>query len=102
MRALLSVYDKTGLGELARGLVGLGWELVASGGTSRALTDAGIDHVTVESVSGAPEILGRGIRAPRRLVANAVRLGIYRLGRLLPGGIHTPAALNLQAYGQRA
>ena len=33
MRALLSVYDKTGLAELGRGLVDLGWELVSSGGT---------------------------------------------------------------------
>ena len=40
-RALLSVYDKGGVVELARGLVDLGWELVSSGGTSRALADAG-------------------------------------------------------------
>ena len=37
MRALLSVYDKTGLIELAEGLSGLGWDLVASGNTSAAL-----------------------------------------------------------------
>lgn len=60
-RALLSVYDKTGITELAGGLADLGWELVASGGTSRALTDAGVAHVTVESVSGAPEILGHRV-----------------------------------------
>ena len=36
-RALLSVYDKTGISELAKGLTDLGWDLVASGGTSRAL-----------------------------------------------------------------
>jgi phosphoribosylaminoimidazolecarboxamide formyltransferase/IMP cyclohydrolase len=60
-RALLSVYDKTGITDLAGGLVDLGWELVASGGTSRALTDAGVAHVTVESVSGAPEILGHRV-----------------------------------------
>ena len=45
MRALLSVYDKTGLSELAGGLLDLGWELVASGGTSRALTEAGWRHI---------------------------------------------------------
>jgi phosphoribosylaminoimidazolecarboxamide formyltransferase/IMP cyclohydrolase len=60
-RALLSVYDKTGITDLARGLADLGWDLVASGGTSRALTDAGVAHVTVESVSGAPEILGHRV-----------------------------------------
>ncbi|HET7654037.1 MAG TPA: bifunctional phosphoribosylaminoimidazolecarboxamide formyltransferase/IMP cyclohydrolase [Acidimicrobiales bacterium] len=60
-RALLSVYDKTGISELAKGLTDLGWDLVASGGTSRALADAGVAHVTVESVSGAPEILGHRV-----------------------------------------
>ena len=40
MKALLSVYDKTGIEELARGLSSLGWELISSGGTSAALTAA--------------------------------------------------------------
>jgi phosphoribosylaminoimidazolecarboxamide formyltransferase / IMP cyclohydrolase len=57
MRALLSVYDKTGLLELAKGLRELGWELVSSGGTSKALRDAGIETVEVETVTGAPEML---------------------------------------------
>lgn len=57
MRALLSVYDKTGLIEFAKGLRGLGWELVSSGGTSKALKEAGIECVEVESVTGAPEML---------------------------------------------
>jgi phosphoribosylaminoimidazolecarboxamide formyltransferase/IMP cyclohydrolase len=62
MRALLSVYDKTGLAAFARGLVGVGYELVSSGGTSRALAEAGIPHVTVESVTGAPEMLGGRVK----------------------------------------
>ena len=57
MRALLSVYDKTGLLELAKGLRELGWELVSSGGTSKALREAGIETIEVESVTGAPEML---------------------------------------------
>ena len=61
-RALLSVYDKTGLEDLARGLVELGWELVSSGGTSRALADAGIPHTPVEDVTGAPEMLGGRVK----------------------------------------
>ena len=40
MRALLSVYDKTGIVDLARELRGLGWDLISSGGTARALRDA--------------------------------------------------------------
>ncbi|MDQ6782338.1 MAG: bifunctional phosphoribosylaminoimidazolecarboxamide formyltransferase/IMP cyclohydrolase [Actinomycetota bacterium] len=62
MRVLLSVYDKTGLVDLARGLVDGGHALVASGGTARALGDAGIAHVTVESVTDAPEMLGGRVK----------------------------------------
>ncbi|MDP9389175.1 MAG: bifunctional phosphoribosylaminoimidazolecarboxamide formyltransferase/IMP cyclohydrolase, partial [Actinomycetota bacterium] len=62
MRALLSVYDKTGLEAFARGLVALGWELVSSGGTSRALREAGIAHVEVEEVTGSPEMLGGRVK----------------------------------------
>jgi phosphoribosylaminoimidazolecarboxamide formyltransferase/IMP cyclohydrolase len=62
MRALLSVYDKTGLEALARGLAGLGVELVASGGTSTALAAAGIEHRQVEDVTGAPEMLSGRVK----------------------------------------
>jgi len=62
MRALLSVYDKTGLVELAQGLSGLGWELVASGGTSRALAEARIAHREVAELTGAPEMLGGRVK----------------------------------------
>ncbi|MGH9156199.1 MAG: bifunctional phosphoribosylaminoimidazolecarboxamide formyltransferase/IMP cyclohydrolase [Acidimicrobiales bacterium] len=61
-RALLSVYDKTGLEALAGGLVALGFELVSSGGTSRALADAGIAHLEVEAVTGSPEMLGGRVK----------------------------------------
>ena len=62
MRALLSVYDKTGLIELATGLTELGWELVSSGGTSAALAGAGIAHTEVSEVTGAPEMLGGRVK----------------------------------------
>jgi phosphoribosylaminoimidazolecarboxamide formyltransferase/IMP cyclohydrolase len=57
MRALLSVWDKTGLIEFARGLSEQGVELVASGGTSRALEEAGIEHLDVDEVTEFPEML---------------------------------------------
>jgi phosphoribosylaminoimidazolecarboxamide formyltransferase/IMP cyclohydrolase len=57
MRALLSVWDKTGLLDFARGLESLGFELVASGGTARALSEAGIDRLDVADVTGFPEML---------------------------------------------
>jgi len=62
VRALLSVYDKTGLEAFASGLHGLGVELVASGGTSKALSEAGIPHRTVEEVTGAPEMLSGRVK----------------------------------------
>jgi phosphoribosylaminoimidazolecarboxamide formyltransferase/IMP cyclohydrolase len=57
MRALLSVYDKTGLVDFATGLAELDVELVSSGGTARALSEAGLSVTTVEEVTGSPEML---------------------------------------------
>lgn len=62
MRVLLSVYDKTGLEDFARSLVGLGHELIASGGTATSLAAAGVAHRTVESVTEAPEMLGGRVK----------------------------------------
>ncbi|MCC6381411.1 MAG: bifunctional phosphoribosylaminoimidazolecarboxamide formyltransferase/IMP cyclohydrolase [Dehalococcoidia bacterium] len=57
MRALLGVYDKAGIEELARGLAGLGWEIVSTGGTHAALTAAGVAARKVEDITGFPEML---------------------------------------------
>ncbi|MCU1363348.1 MAG: phosphoribosylaminoimidazolecarboxamide formyltransferase/IMP cyclohydrolase [Acidimicrobiaceae bacterium] len=57
MRALLSVWDKDGLLDFARGLNALDIEIIASGGTAKALTDAGIAHRDVAEVTGFPEML---------------------------------------------
>ncbi len=62
MRALLSVYDKEGLVELAQGLSDLGWELVASGNTAATLSEAGIAHIEVAEVTGSPEMLGGRVK----------------------------------------
>jgi phosphoribosylaminoimidazolecarboxamide formyltransferase / IMP cyclohydrolase len=56
-RALLSVSDKTGVVEFARGLVGLGVELLSTGGTARALTEAGLPVREVSELTGFPEML---------------------------------------------
>ena len=61
-RALLSVSDKTGLVEFARALAELGVELVASGGTARALREAGLEVVDVETLTGSPEMLGGRVK----------------------------------------
>jgi phosphoribosylaminoimidazolecarboxamide formyltransferase / IMP cyclohydrolase len=56
-RALLAVYDKTGVVELARGLAELGVSLVSSGGTAATLREAGLEVTPVEEVTGSPEML---------------------------------------------
>jgi phosphoribosylaminoimidazolecarboxamide formyltransferase/IMP cyclohydrolase len=62
VRALLSVSDKSGLDEFGRGLAELGVELVASGGTARALREAGLEVQEVESLTGSPEMLGGRVK----------------------------------------
>ena len=57
MRAILSVSDKTGLVELGRGLVAAGVELVSTGGTAKALAEAGLPVVNVSDVTGFPEMM---------------------------------------------
>jgi phosphoribosylaminoimidazolecarboxamide formyltransferase / IMP cyclohydrolase len=56
-RALLSVSNKEGLVDFARGLVALGWELLSTGGTARTLQDAGLPVTGVNAVTGHPEIM---------------------------------------------
>ncbi|WP_405104694.1 bifunctional phosphoribosylaminoimidazolecarboxamide formyltransferase/IMP cyclohydrolase [Micromonospora sp. NBC_01405] len=56
-RALVSVYDKSGLVELARALHAAGVELVSTGSTASRIADAGVPVTPVESVTGFPEIL---------------------------------------------
>ncbi|WAR05539.1 PUR9-like protein [Mya arenaria] len=59
---MLSVSDKTGLIDFGRDLVALGFELVASGGTAKALRDAGLDCKDVSDITGAPEMLGGRVK----------------------------------------
>lgn len=56
-RALLSVSDKTGVVEFARGLAELDWELVSTGGTARVLREAGHDVIDVSEVTGHAEMM---------------------------------------------
>src|SRR5215472_1783128 len=56
-RALLSVSDKSGLVDFAKGLVRHGIALISTGGTAKALRDAGLDVTDVSAVTGFPEIM---------------------------------------------
>ena len=61
-RALISVSDKSGILDLARGLVEAGYEIVSSGGTASELASAGIPVTKVAEVTGSPEILGGRVK----------------------------------------
>jgi phosphoribosylaminoimidazolecarboxamide formyltransferase/IMP cyclohydrolase len=87
-RALLSVYDKTGIVEFATSLSQLGFELVSTGGTARVLSQSGLDVIGVSEVTGHPEIFdGRvkslhpAIHGPllARLESEADRKGLEQL-----------------------
>ncbi|WP_062200863.1 bifunctional phosphoribosylaminoimidazolecarboxamide formyltransferase/IMP cyclohydrolase [Demequina salsinemoris] len=84
-RALISVYDKTGLEDLAKGLVAAGVEIVSTGSTAKRIADAGVAVTPVDQVTGFPECLdGRvktlhprihaGILADRRLEDHRAQL----------------------------
>ena len=62
-RALLSVYDKTGIIDFAKGLERLGYELVSTGGTARKLREAGLDVIGVSDVTGHPEIFDGRVKS---------------------------------------
>jgi phosphoribosylaminoimidazolecarboxamide formyltransferase/IMP cyclohydrolase len=91
MRALLSVYDKTGIAALGQGLHAFGYEIVSTGGTLAALEAVGVAVTAVSEVTGFPEILdGRvktlhprihgGLLAKRDDVAHAAVLDTHGIG----------------------
>ncbi len=92
VRALFSVYDKTGIVDFARSLRSLGVEIVSSGGTSAALSAAGIDHLSVEDVTGFPEMLDGRVKT----LHPAIHGGILAR-RDLPEHLDTIAAHGITA-----
>ena len=88
-RALLSVFDKTGIVDFAKGLDTLGYEIASTGGTARKLREAGLDVISVSDITGHPEIFdGRvkslhpAIHGPllARLEQEADVIGLKELG----------------------
>jgi phosphoribosylaminoimidazolecarboxamide formyltransferase/IMP cyclohydrolase len=61
-RALISVYDKTGIVDFAQALANLGVEIVSTGGTARLLASSGIKVLEVSDLTGFPEILGGRVK----------------------------------------
>jgi len=77
MRAILSVYDKSGIVEFARGLHDLGWELLSTGGTLRALHDAGVAASAISDLTGTPEMLDGRVKTLHPMVHGGL---LYRRG----------------------
>src|SRR6185436_4571165 len=71
-RALLSVSDKTGLIDFARGLAEMGWELISTGGTAKALRDAGLKPRDVSDVTGFPEMMDGRVKTLHPAVHGAL------------------------------
>src|SRR4051794_26173117 len=76
-RALVSVSDKTGIADFARGLAGLGVEILSTGGTATALREAGLEVTDVSEFTGQEEILGGRVKTlrPRLHAALLARRG---------------------------
>src|SRR4029077_11358387 len=92
-RALISVYDKDGIEDFARGLQELEFELVSSGGTAAFLEEHGLEVTRVEEVTQAPEMLGGRVKTlhPR------IHAGILAR-RDLPGDVDTLAEHEIEPF----
>ncbi|HEX6751085.1 MAG TPA: bifunctional phosphoribosylaminoimidazolecarboxamide formyltransferase/IMP cyclohydrolase [Longimicrobium sp.] len=90
-RALLSVSDKTGLVEFARTLLERGWQLLSTGGTARALRDAGVPVMDVADVTGHPELMDGRVKT----LHPAIHAGL--LGRRA----HADDVEQMQAHGYK-
>ncbi|MCA9925627.1 MAG: bifunctional phosphoribosylaminoimidazolecarboxamide formyltransferase/IMP cyclohydrolase, partial [Anaerolineales bacterium] len=71
-KAILSVYDKTGLESFGRHLVELGFDLIASGGTARRLRAVGLAVKDVSELTGAPEMLGGRVKTLHPVVHGGI------------------------------
>jgi phosphoribosylaminoimidazolecarboxamide formyltransferase / IMP cyclohydrolase len=71
-RALISVFDKTGLDEFAPGLVELGIELVASGGTAAYISELGLQVTPVDELTDVPELLGGRVKTLHPRIHGAI------------------------------
>src|SRR5687767_8677441 len=106
-RALLSVSDKAGLLDFARGLTSLGWEIVSTGGTSRVLREGGIRPVEIAALTKFPEMLDGRVKTLHPAVHGGLlarRDVPEHLRQITEHGI-TPidlVAVNLYPFGETA
>src|SRR6267378_1353841 len=106
-RALISVTDKTGIADFARGLRDFGVEIVSTGGTARALQEAGIAVREVSELTGFPEMLDGRLKTINPRVAGgilAVRANAEHMQSLTEHGIPRidMVVVNLYAFEKTA
>lgn len=104
-RALLSVSDKTGIVDFAKGLVDLGYELISTGGTEKALSEAGLQVLSVSQLTGFPECLDGRLKTLHPVVHGgllAMRDDTKHMAQLEELGINTIdiAVINLYPFRQ--
>src|SRR5688572_26767076 len=96
-RALLSVSDKSGLVEFARGLAARGFELVSTGGTARALQQAGLSVIGVSDVTGFPEMMDGRVKTLHPLVHGGILARRARPDDLASASAHGITMIDLVA-----
>src|SRR6476659_8062186 len=94
-RALLSVSDKTGLVEFARGLASRGFELVSTGGTARALQQAGLAVVGISDVTGFPEMMDGRVKTLHPRVHGGILARRHRADDLASLAAHEITPIDL-------
>jgi phosphoribosylaminoimidazolecarboxamide formyltransferase/IMP cyclohydrolase len=100
-RALLSVSDKTGLVDFARALAGHGVELVSTGGTRKALADAGLNVLDVAELTGSPEMMDGRVKTLHPRVHGgllAIRANAEHAGAMQQHGIRPIDLLVVNLY----
>jgi phosphoribosylaminoimidazolecarboxamide formyltransferase/IMP cyclohydrolase len=91
-RALISVFDKSGLESFAQGLTGMGVDIISTGGTAKMLKEAGVPVTLVEEVTGFPEMLGGRVKTmhPRLMAGILARRDVPdHMGTIAEHGIES-------------
>jgi phosphoribosylaminoimidazolecarboxamide formyltransferase/IMP cyclohydrolase len=88
-RALLSVWDKTGIVAFGKALTALDFEILSTGGTAWALTEAGVAVTPVSAVTGFPEIMDGRVKTLHPMIHGGI------LARPIPGHLETAAKLGI-------
>jgi phosphoribosylaminoimidazolecarboxamide formyltransferase / IMP cyclohydrolase len=106
-RALLSVSDKNGITDLARGLAARGFELVSTGGTARALAAAGLPVVNIAEVTGFPEMMDGRVKSLHPRVHGGILARRSEPGDLAAAAAHgigliDVVAVNLYPFSETA